>query len=134
MPGSAEEHSPGKAEQNNEGQKMLDEIELIRMTMEKLILSIKDNLNQEELTQEKLESAMNKLEIIMERMHQNYETGDREKILNEFQYEESKRLFEQMAQLLSELTAIHAHNKKLGSIYYLDESSVLCYKNKNNRS
>lgn len=122
---------PVKLTWNREGQKMLEEIEFIRMTTEKLILSLKDNLSQEELTQEKLESAMNKLEIILERMRQSYETGDREKVLNEFQYEESKRLFEQISHLLGELSAIHAHNKKLGSIYYLDESSVLCYKNKN---
>lgn len=118
---------PVRLTRNNEGQKMLDEIELIRMTTEKMILTLKDNLNQEEFAQEKLESAMNKLEIILGRM-QSSDAGGRDKALNKFQYEESNRLFEQMSQLLSELTAIHEQNKKLGSIYCLGESSVLCYK------
>ena len=117
---------------NSEGRKMLDEIESIRATTEKLVLSLKENLNQEELTQEKLESAVNKLEIILERMRQNLEASSGDRVLNEFQFEESGRLFEQISALLTELTAVHERNKKLGSIYYLDEVSVRSYHNKNN--
>ena len=116
---------------NSEGQKMLYEIEAIRSTTERLILSLKDNFSQEELAREKLESTMNKLEIILERMQQSYDTLSGEKVMNDFQLEESMRLFKQASQLISELAAIHERNKKLGSIYYMDENSVLCYKNKN---
>jgi methyl-accepting chemotaxis protein len=105
---------------NSEGRKMLDEIESIRATTEKLVLSLKENLNQEELTQERLESAINKLEIILERMRQNLEASSGDRVLNEFQFEESRRLFDQISSLLNELTAVHERNKKLGSIYYLD--------------
>ncbi len=109
---------------NSEGQKMLDEIEFIRMTTEKFILALKENLYIEELAQEKLTSTANKLEIILERMHQHYDSNSINGYLNEFQLEESKMLLEQITHLLGDLTYIHDQNKKLGGIYYLDENSV----------
>ena len=65
-------------------------------------------------------------------MRQNLEASSGDRVLNEFQFEESGRLFEQISALLTELTAVHERNKKLGSIYYLDEVSVRSYHNKNN--
>lgn len=123
---------PVRFGRNSEGRKMLDEIESIRATTEKLVLSLKENLNQEELAQEKLESAVNKLEIILERMRQNFDANSGDRTLNEFQFEESRRLFGQISALLNELAAVHERNKKLGSIYYLDEDSVRSYHNQNN--
>lgn len=108
---------------------MLDEIESIRMTTERLVLSLKENLSQEELSQEKLEAAVNKLEIIMERMRLNCDTNSGDSMLNDFQFEESKRLFDQISRLLTELTAVHERNKKLGGIYYVDDSSIPNCKN-----
>lgn len=108
---------------NSEGQKMLYEIESIRLTAERLALSLKDNLSQEEVAREKLESLMNKLEIILERMQQSCDTGTGEKELIGFQLEESKRLFEQASREIAMLSAIHDRNKSLSSIYYLDEIS-----------
>jgi methyl-accepting chemotaxis protein len=116
---------------NSEGQKMIYEIESIRLTIERLILSLKDNLSQEELAREKLESIMNKLEIILERMQQSCNAGSGEEELSSFQLEESRRLFEQASLLVGELSAIHDRNKNLGSIYYLDEHFI--QNNKNNK-
>ena len=114
---------------NSEGQKMLDEIEFIRITTEKFVIALKENLYIEELAQEKLNSAANKLEILLERIHQHYDSNSTYGSLNEFQLEESKMLLEQITHLLGDLNYIHEQNKKLGGIYYLDENSVRSNKN-----
>jgi hypothetical protein len=109
---------------------MLEEIESIRETTEKLVLSLKENLRQEELTQEKLEAAVNKLEIILARMQQGLD-GGAGTVLKEFQKEESSRLFDQISELLNTLSSIRKRNEKLGGIYYLDENSVQKQENEN---
>lgn len=109
---------------NSEGQKMVDEIEMIRAATEKLILSLKENLNQEEIIQEKQEISINKLEIILERMQQNYDSSAGSGNLNEFQIEEGKRLLAQVKDHLRELKTINQKNKKLGGVYYLSEHTV----------
>ena len=107
---------------NSEGKKMLEEIESIRVTSEKFIVALKENLYVEELAQEKLNMTISKLEIILERMHQQYENNSDNNFLNEFQLEESKRLLEQISHLVKDLDYIHEQNKKLGGVYYLDDS------------
>ena len=109
---------------NREGQKMLDEIESIRITAEKFVTALKENLSAEELAQEKLNMTISRLEIILERMHQHCENSTDSNSLNEFQIEESKRLLEQIARLSMDLDNIHEQNKNLGGIYYLDDSSA----------
>ena len=110
-----------KFRKNSEGRKMLEEIEAIRETVEKLVLSLKENLSQEELTQEKLEAAANKLEVPLSRMQRGMEGGS---VLKEFQKEESSRLFDQITELLRTLSSIRKRNEKLCGTYYLDENSV----------
>ncbi len=123
---------PVKFGRNSEGQKMLAEIEMIRTTAERLSLSLKADLYQEELAQEKLESAVNKLEIVLSRMWQNYEPGAGEKVLNDFHFEEGRHLFGQISDLLEELAALREKIKKLGGIYYLDENAAPFGKNNGN--
>lgn len=122
---------PVRFVRNSEAQKMLSEIESIRATTARLILSLKENLSQEEIAREKLESLMNKLEIILERLQQNRSGESEGNRLSDFQIDESERLLEQAHALIHELAVIQERNKKLGSIYYLDESSAQNHKNEN---
>lgn len=115
---------------NSEGQKMLDEVEGIRMTTEKFIVALKENLYIEELAHEKLNASINKLEILLERMQMQFDNSSDEESLNQFQIEESKRLLDQITHLLKDMDFIHEQNKKLGSVYYLDEHSGISQKNK----
>ena len=107
---------------NKEGQKMLDDIELIRRTTERFLFAFKENLNQEEITQEKMEEVIGKLEIVLERMRQNQRTDPEKDHFAEFQAEESGGLMKEAEQLLNKLKTIHDKNKKLGSVYYIDEN------------
>lgn len=124
-----------KFSRNSEGQKMLDEIEAIRTTTEKFIIALKEGLSLEEIACEKLNTAFDKLEIIMERMQLQYDndsgSGSGNEFLNQFQIDESKRLLEEIGHLLADLDHIHKQNKKLGSVYYLDEHTGTNGKNKN---
>lgn len=115
---------------NSEGRKMLEEIESIRSTTEKLVLSLRENLRQEELTQEKLEASANRLEIILSRMEQSLDSSAGTS-LKEFQKEESRRIFDQISELLNTLYTLRKRNEKLGGIYYLDENQVQMQENKN---
>ena len=109
---------------------MLDEVEGIRMTTEKFIVALKENLYIEELAHEKLNASINKLEILLERMQMQFDNSSDEESLNQFQIEESKRLLDQITHLLKDMDFIHEQNKKLGSVYYLDEHSGISQKNK----
>ena len=117
-----------KFSRNSEGQKMLDEIESIRLTTEKFIIALKENMSLEEIACEKLNTAFNKLEIILERMQLQYDSdsgsASGNKFLNQFQIDEGKRLLEEISSLIAELDRIHKQNKKLGSVYYMDERSA----------
>ena len=112
-----------KIYKNNDGQRMIDEIDSIRQNLEKLITGLKRNFNQEEILQENHKIVIEKMEIILERIQQNHETVSDNQSLTEFQIQESQKLLTQLKHQLLDLMAIHDQNKKLGGAYYLDENS-----------
>lgn len=115
---------PVSFSRNSEGQKMLTELESVRLTTERLICSLKENLTQEELAQQKLEALMGKLDILLARMEQGGDLQSEKGSLSDFQAEESKHLLEEAALLIGEWKTFLERNKKLSGIYYLDESNA----------
>lgn len=107
---------------NKEGQKMLEDIELVRKTAERFLFAFKENIEQEEITQEKMEETIGRLDIILSRMRQNQRPDSENDRFTEFQEGESRKLMGEIEQLLSKLKTIHNKNKKLGNVYYIDEN------------
>lgn len=108
---------------NSDGQRLLDEIEGIREATEAHIIAFKENLYVEELAQDKLVMAADRLELILARLGSEHEVNTESDTLVIFQIEEGRRLLDQIHQLMKDLHYIHKQNSNLASMYFLDAGS-----------
>ncbi len=105
---------------NNDLNKIVFELEIFRNEVQKTILTLRNNFENEEICMAKMKSVLNRLEIIQERTFTALENGNIDEKIFDFNKEEFKRLLIEINDWMDKSSRINNENKSIISSYKTD--------------